>query len=300
MTRLLRIRRLSVASAALGASLLATGCGLGVEEAEQPGGPAGGGLEAAQALAPEPAGGQHSHEEMRTALEETIEGADLTDTDDWWESLRDLNRELQKLRVSPTDCKPFVTASALPVPSGALTAAADHAPRQTAIYSFENADAAQSYVNQELEGAEECDEHTVTRALEDGDVTADTALEEVEIRSGAEDALAVSSAMESAEETQWGLAVMLRHDSTVVGTSQVLEAAVGQDEAEEVVVELEAEAAAVLSAITGEEILVPEPEPEDEPDDEEDQDSAEADEEAEPQDDDESDADTDDDGADEG
>ena len=256
--------------------LLISGCGLGVEEAEQPGGPAGGGMEAAQASAPEPAGGQHSHEEMRTALEETTEGADLTDTDDWWESLRDLNRELQKLRVSPDDCKAFVTASALPVPSGALTAVADHPPRQTAIYSFEGDDEAQSYVSQELEGAEQCDEHTVTRALEDGDVAADTTLEEVEIRSGAEDVLAVSSVMESEEETQWGLAVMLRHDSTVVGTSQVLEAAVGQDEAEEIVVELEAEAAAVLSAVTGEELVVPEPEPEDD-DESADEDDAEED-----------------------
>lgn len=275
MIRLLRIRSLSVASAVLAVALLNSGCGLGVDEVDQPGdGPAENGMEAA--LAPEPAGSQHSHQQMRDALEETIEGADLTDTDDWWDSLRDLNRELQKLRVSPDDCKAFVTASALPVPSGALTAVADHPPRQTAIYSFEGDDEAQNYVSQELEGAEQCDEHTVTRALEDGDVAADTTLEEVEIRSGAEDASAVSSVMESEEETQWGLTVMLRQDSTVVGTSQALEAAVGQDEAEEVVVELEAEAASVLSALTGEELVVPEPEPEDD-DESADEDDAEED-----------------------
>lgn len=269
MKRLLSLRSLRVISAALAASVLISGCGLRLEEVDQPGDQPAGGMEAAQVLAPQPAGNQHSHEAMRAALEETLEGADLTDTDDWWESLRDLNRELQKLRVSPTDCKPFVTASAAPVPAGALTAVADHPPRQTAIYSFEGDEEAQSYLNQELEGAEECEEHTVTRTLEDGDITADTTLEDVTIRSGAEDALAVSSVMESQEQTQWGLAVMLRHGSTVVGASHALEAAAGQDEAEEIVVDLEAEAAAVLSAVTGEEIVLPEPEEDNDSDAEE-------------------------------
>lgn len=259
--------------------LLVSACGSDPEEeVEPPGaGPERDGVAAAQALAPEPAGDQHSHDQMRTALDSTIEGAEITDTDDWWDSLRDLQRELQKLRVSPTDCKPFVTASALPVPAGALIATADHAPRQTAIYSFEGEEEAHSYVNQELDGTEECEEHTVTRELDDGDVAAQTTLTDVEITSGAEDALALSSVLESEDETQWGLSVMLRYESSVVRAAQDLEEPLSEGEAEALAGELEAEAAAVLSEVTGEDIVVPDPEPEDDDDEDGGEDAGEGD-----------------------
>ncbi|WP_120005801.1 hypothetical protein [Nesterenkonia muleiensis] len=102
-------------------------------------GPLGGGsldqsVSDAQAEAPDPLGEQLSHEQMREALEGHTGGTSgtVTDTDDWWPHLRDLNRELQMLRVQPTDCKPYVTASALPVPAGALGALTEDGETQTA------------------------------------------------------------------------------------------------------------------------------------------------------------------------
>lgn len=261
-------RTLVATSSALSMALFLSACGTPLEEESEPaddGSGGGGGMDEVQAMAPEPAGDQHSHDQLRSALDETIDGADITDTDDWWASLRDLNRELQKLRVDPAECKSFVTASALPIPSGALAAIAEHDQRQTAVYSFEDAEEAQTSVDQEFEGAELCAEHTVTRELEDDEeLEAETALEKVEVRSGAEDALAVSHVLDAEGETQRGLTVLLRYGSTVVTAAQTLDEPLEESAEEELAIELEAEGAVVLSTLTGEEIIAPEPEPEDE------------------------------------
>lgn len=75
--------------------------------------------------APDPRGNQLSHEEMRETLEDHFDGAGLSDTDDYYPNLRDIETELQKLAVDPTDCKQYVVQSASPVPEGALIAHAD-------------------------------------------------------------------------------------------------------------------------------------------------------------------------------
>ncbi len=265
---------LAASASAFALTLLVSSCSEPVDQdpAQQQagGGPAGGGMAGAQARAPEPAGSQHSHDEMRSALETVIEDATITDTDDWWSSLRDINRELQKLQVAPTDCKAFVTASALPVPTGALAAIAENGSRRTAVHSFEDAEAAQLYVQNEADGVERCEEHTIIRELEENQVEAETTIEELEIRSGAEDALAVRRLTESEDGLQRDVAVVLRHSSTVVGTAESVEDPMDKDEAEELAVELEAEAARVLSELVGEEIVAPEPEPDDDEDDEDD------------------------------
>lgn len=250
-------------------ALLLSACGTTAQEEESGspgGGSAGGDMDQVEATAPQPAGDQHSHDQMREALEDSLEAAEITDTDDWWGSLRDLNRELQKLRVEPAECKSFVTASALPVPSGALTAIAQHDQRQTAVYSFEDPEEAQSYANQEAEGTQQCDGHTVTRELDDEQIETETALEEVELLSGAEDALAVSHAMEAEDETERGLTVLLRYGSTVVVNAATVGEPLEKEPREELAVDLEAQAATVLSTLTGEEITAPEPEPDDEED----------------------------------
>lgn len=75
--------------------------------------------------APDPRGSQLSHDDMREVLEEHYSAAGVTDTDDYYASLRDIETELQKLAVDPTDCKQYVVQSASPVPEGALIAHAD-------------------------------------------------------------------------------------------------------------------------------------------------------------------------------
>lgn len=75
--------------------------------------------------APDPRGSQLSHDDMREVLDEHYSGAGVTDTDDYYASLRDIETELQKLAVDPTDCKQYVVQSASPVPEGALIAHAD-------------------------------------------------------------------------------------------------------------------------------------------------------------------------------
>lgn len=231
-------------------------------------GPLGGGslgqsVSDTELAAPAPTGNQLSHEQMREALEEHASGT-ITDTDDWFPHLRDLSRELQMLRVRPTDCKPYVTSSALPVPTGALGALAEGDSAHTVIYTFTDSGSAESYLESEREGMELCEKHTVTRDLADTEVEATTELTELEVRSGAEDALAVRQVMETDGTAQSHLAVVLRQ-----GAHLVL-AAVPEDEGteEESIIEAEATAARILSDLVGEEITVPEPEPEEDDKDE--------------------------------
>lgn len=242
------------------AALVLTGCEADLEGEDGPlgGGSLEGSVAQAQAKAPEPVGEQLSHQQMRAALDEHVEGASITDTDDWWPHLRDLNRELQKLRVQPTDCKPYVTASALPVPSGSLVAMAEQGAGQSVVYSFEDAESAQEYVQAEVSGLDRCADHTVIRDLGEEEVRAETRLREVDVASGAESALAVRRAVESDDNAQLDLGVLLRQGAVVVAVLQPLD---DQDDDEESAIELVAEAAAILSELTGEEITAPEPEP---------------------------------------
>ncbi|KUG58839.1 hypothetical protein [Nesterenkonia jeotgali] len=106
--------------------LLLTSCG--ASTAEQAGTPAaepGTGGAGVQQQVPEPAGNQLSHDEMREQLESRYPDAALSDTEDYWAGLRDIETELQRLVVDPPECKQFVMRSALPVPAGALVAYAD-------------------------------------------------------------------------------------------------------------------------------------------------------------------------------
>lgn len=272
-------------------ALAVTGCEAELEDDDAPLG--GGSLDSsvaeAEVEAPDPRGQQLTHEEMAQALESTVDSAAITDTDDWWPNLRDLNRELQRLAVDPTDCKPYVTASALPAPLGALGALAESDDSQTLIYTFEDADAAQDYVDSERMGLERCQEHTVTRDLGDEEVEAATSLTELSVLTGAEDGFAVGREMEASDTTQRDLTVLLRHGPHTVLTAEPEDPDADQDEA---VAELEARAAEVLSEVVGEEILAPEPEPEDDQESESDEssdDEVESDEDDSPQDSDEDD-----------
>lgn len=106
--------------------LLLTSCG--ASTAEQAGTPAaepGTGGAGVQQQVPEPAGNQLSHDEMREQLQSRYPDAALSDTEDYWAGLRDIETELQRLVVDPPECKQFVMRSALPVPAGALVAYAD-------------------------------------------------------------------------------------------------------------------------------------------------------------------------------
>ncbi|TLP75792.1 hypothetical protein [Nesterenkonia sphaerica] len=269
-----RARRWGPAAlAALPLSVLAlAGCAAEVEADDSPlgGGPLDGSMAEAQAAAPDPRGQQLSHEEMQQALEDSLGRATITDTDDWWPTLRDLNRELQRLRVEPTDCKTYVTASALPVPPGALGVLAEMDESRTVVYTFTDAESAQEYVESEREGVEGCHEHTVTRDLGTEEVEAETTVTELRLRTGAEEGLAVRTVMEAPETVQRELTVLLRHGAHAVLASEPEDSEADQEEA---LVELEARAAAVLSAVVEEEILAPEPEPEPEPEpDDEDED----------------------------
>ncbi|RJN31910.1 hypothetical protein [Nesterenkonia natronophila] len=252
------------------------GCEADLETDDSPLG--GGSLDSsvaeAQAEAPEPIGQQLTHQEMREVLEETLAPATLTDTDDWWPNLRDLNRELQRLEVHPTDCKPYVTASALPVPPGALGALAETDDSRTVIYTFTDADSAQEYVDSERLGVERCAEHTVVRDLGEEELKAETAVTELRVRTGAEDGLAVGREMEAPETAQRDLTVLLRQGAHTVLASDPEDPEAEQEDA---LTDLEARAAEVLSALAGEEIVAPEPEPEDDADSDEEQDTDDAD-----------------------
>lgn len=224
---------------------------------------AGGGMSQVEAVAPDPQGSQYSHDEMRAAVESAVSPRTVSDTDDWWGSLRDINRELQKLRVEPSRCKSVVTASALPVPTGALTVSAAVESGSVFLHSFEDASAALSMIEAERQGARECDDHTVIRASGDDEFQAHTELGRLQVRSGAQDALAVRRVVDSDSETQRDVLVLIREGSVVAGASREIAEDLGEDERRDLVVELEAEAAAALSELLGEDITAPEPEPED-------------------------------------
>ncbi|GAB3842323.1 hypothetical protein [Nesterenkonia populi] len=252
---------------ALTAALMLASC---AEEPAGQDGEAGAGLpdgaptgqaEQTLATAPDPTGEQLDHEEMREALDTRVFGS-ITDTDDYWERIRDLNTELQRLAVDPNDCKPYVTASALPVPSSALAAFAEDDQQHTAIYTFPDADAAQAYMDNEQRGAGQCGEHTVTRELDSAQIEATTEIDEVEVLSAADASLGVRQEVSDADGAEHAIGVVLRHQAQVVAVSRSLSEPLDGEEAEESAVELEAEAAAILEDLTGADLEPPEPEPE--------------------------------------
>lgn len=116
----------AVSAVALAGLLALTACEADLPDQDGGSGAGGSGGQGFDELsAPDPRGSQLSHEDMREVLEEHLSGAGITDTDDYYASLREIETELQKLAVDPTDCKQYVVQSASPVPEGALIAHAD-------------------------------------------------------------------------------------------------------------------------------------------------------------------------------
>lgn len=263
---------------ALTAALLLTSClGEAPDEGEQdPANPDDlptGQAEETIATAPDPTGEQLDHSQMRDALEAHA-GGPITDSDEYWPHIRDINTELQRLAVDPNACKPYVTASALPIPSAALAAFAEDEDRQAAVYTFPDADAAQAYIDNEQRGTGQCSEHTVTRDMDGTEVEATTEIDEVEILSSADAHLALQQEVRDDDGTQHAIGVILRHQAQVVAITRPLSEPLSQDDAESAVVQLEAEAAAILEELTGADLEPPQPEPE-EDEDAEDEDTAE-------------------------
>ncbi|MDR5711122.1 hypothetical protein [Nesterenkonia flava] len=269
-------RTLALTTAAFVAALMLSSCDAEPEApAQELGGGPVNGTPQADPAAPAPSGSQLSHDRMREVLEE--HGASsTTDTDNYWADLRDLQRELHKLQVDPASCKQTVVSAALPVPDGALMAHTEE-PQELTVYTFQNAEAAAGYVELHSSALGSCSSYTVTRpgASEEGAAESSTDLERVEVRSGAQDALALQRTTTTGETSERALVVVLRYDSHVVSVSQEQEAALGEDEAEAAVVVLEAEAATILSELTGETIEAPEPEPEEDEEESSDDDGSE-------------------------
>ncbi|WP_156837172.1 hypothetical protein [Nesterenkonia alba] len=248
------------------AAVLLTACGPEPQQApeEISGGPAGQ-VEDMAVTAPDPTGEQLSHEELRSALESHTSG-DITDTDDYWEHQRELNTELQRLSVDPPQCKHHVVSSALPVPTSALAAFAVAETTETHAYTFPDASAAQGHLRNEEQGLGSCSEYTVTRDVDGQQTDSTTQIEEVELHTGAEQGIALQREVQT-EGSEYAVAVMLRQGAQIVAVIAEQEASLSDEEAADVVVDLQVQAAAILSELTGEEITVPEPEDDEENDD---------------------------------
>ncbi|MGJ9424846.1 hypothetical protein ACHABX_03260 [Nesterenkonia halotolerans] len=320
------------------AMVLLTGCETAtVEDSTEPAGDAGTSAGDSQAQAPEPTGNQLSHEDMRAQLEARYPEATLTDTDDYWSGLRDIETELQKLVVDPPECKQYVVRSAVPVPAGALVAFADGsgaaesgggeesgreaeepeasgsdsgadsgaavqlasteedsedganggdsdgeesssdsgedgnsedseqdgedseeepepvtvdlpAERQAVIYTFPDWRAADSHFTAEQDGLDECDSYTAQRSADDA-VETSTSIDRVDLSSDADAAYGITRRISSAGENEHSAAVTLRTGSHIVTVMVPLQDSLSEEEAEVAVVELEEEAADLLSSL---------------------------------------------------
>lgn len=318
--------------------VLLTGCETAtVEDSTEPAGDAGTSAGDSQAQAPEPTGNQLSHEDMRAQLEARYPEATLTDTDDYWSGLRDIETELQKLVVDPPECKQYVVRSAVPVPAGALVAFADGsgaaesgggeesgreaeepeasgsdsgadsgaavqlasteedsedganggdsdgeesssdsgedgnsedseqdgedseeepepvtvdlpAERQAVIYTFPDWRAADSHFTAEQDGLDECDSYTAQRSADDA-VETSTSIDRVDLSSDADAAYGITRRISSAGENEHSAAVTLRTGSHIVTVMVPLQDSLSEEEAEVAVVELEEEAADLLSSL---------------------------------------------------
>ncbi|GAB3187968.1 hypothetical protein [Nesterenkonia suensis] len=298
---------LALAVAACSALLL-VGCGEdpAIADRERGGGPIGDPGGEQQLRAPEPEGNQLPHEQMAEALEEHLPGATITDTDDVLPGLRDLETELQRLRVDPQECKQYVVQSASPLPDGALMVhAAGHGgsdaelpedpgedpgedsdaagprsgEREATTYSFVDWEAADAFLVGEQDGAERCESYTASRRAggEGDDLPAtEVELETVPVRTAADASLGMAQEMTADGDTSHVVAVMLRQGSQVLLIAEAAEEEPADEEREELVEELQEQAAAVLSALTGEDLTL-----EDEDEDEEDAEDAEDEDDAE-------------------
>lgn len=279
MSQFPRLRRLTLATTLVGLLSL-TACGVFEEHPNDPSGPNGGGVseEDFQASAPDPSGKQYSHDEMREALGSSTRGRQVSDTDDWWADLRDINRELQRLRVDPPACKSFLTAGSLPVPSGALVAMAVSGERETVIASFDHDNSAADFFSMQQEGLSECATHTLTRELSEGDIEVSTESEELEVTTEASEGLAMQRVVSTEGEADaYSVVVVLQEGSAVATAAAHASEDYSDDEAEETVQLLEDEAARVLGELIGEDLRQPEDESDEDDADSDDSDSEDAD-----------------------
>ncbi|MDZ5076129.1 hypothetical protein [Nesterenkonia sp. HG001] len=293
-----RRRRPSAVAVALAVSgvLMMAGCGddPAIADRDRGGGPIGDPGGDQQLRAPEPEGNQLSHEEMREALEEHFGEATITDTDDVLPGLRDLDTELQRLRVAPQECKQYVVESASPLPDGSLVAHAVQAGSvggsedsggsgdsedsedtgsgsvEATVYTFAEWESADALLSGEQDGVALCDTYTATRPSgeEDGEPpVTEVTVEEVSMSSAADASLGLTQELRADGATSHLVAVMLRHGSQVVLVAEAGAEAPEEDEVEDLVEQLQEQAAAVLSDLTGEDLAL-----EDEDDDDEDAD----------------------------
>ncbi|GAA1171862.1 hypothetical protein [Nesterenkonia xinjiangensis] len=297
-----RRRRPAAVAVALAVSgvLMMAGCGddPAIADRERGGGSIGDPGGNQQLRAPEPEGNQLSHEEMREALEEYFGEATITDTDDVLPGLRDLDTELQRLRVAPQECKQYVVESASPLPDGSLVAHAvqtgsaggsgdsedsgdsgdsgdSEASEDTGsgsveatVYTFADWESADALLSGEQDGVALCDTYTATRPSgeEDGEPpVTEVTVEEVSVSSAADASLGLTQELRADGATSHLVAVMLRHGSQVVLVAEA--GAEAPEEDEDLVEQLQEQAAAVLSDLTGEDLAL-----EDEDDDDEDAD----------------------------
>ncbi|MDO5493718.1 MAG: hypothetical protein Q4F53_08935 [Nesterenkonia sp.] len=268
--------------------------------------------------APEPAGDQKSQDEMAEVLREELDDPTVRTTDELLESLRDIETELRRLVVDPMECQAQVLSSGTPVPDGALVAsgvegrggeddsggepddesddesegdsedgveASEAAAEPGAeseltatFYSYQQAPAAEGYMQTELSGLESCDEYTVTRTVDEEELETEVVSELIEVETGADDALGRMLSAEDADGERHSLAVMVRHEAQIVTLVEPLEAPLDDDEAEDRAQQLQDRAAELLGALVDEDLEEPEddadeddaeddgPEPDDEDD----------------------------------
>ncbi|OSM43513.1 hypothetical protein [Nesterenkonia sp. PF2B19] len=318
-------RRRVVPVLAVGVALALTGCAddVAVRDSGGGGGAIGDPGGAQQLSAPEPEGSQLSHEEMREALESEFTGASITDTDDVLPGLRDLETELQRLRVNPQECKQYVVESASPLPDGALMAhaiqqadggsgdsdgdtdgdsdsdGADGA-REATVYSFTDWRSADAYLAGEEDGLQLCESYTVTRDVGgDESPSTEVGLELLSVGTAADAGLGLTQEMTVGDESTHLVAVALRQGSQIVLVAEAPNEEPEDDDVEDLVEDLQEQAAAVLSELTGDDLSLEEDEEDTDGDDEGDGDDGEGEEDSDGEDSDEgADADADEDSAD--
>lgn len=243
--------------------------------------------------APEPTGDQLSQQEMSEVLHEELDNPQIRTTDDLLESLRDVETELRRLEVDPMECQAQVLASGTPVPDGALVvsgteghaeedsedgseeeeagdgedAGAAELPERSltaTLYSYQQAPGAEGYMQTELSGLENCEEYTVTRTIDEEELETEVVSELVEVETGADEALARTLSAEEPHGERHSLAVMVRTEAQIITLVEPLEAALGEDEAEDRAQQLQDRAAEILGSLVDEDLETSEEDEEDE------------------------------------
>lgn len=243
--------------------------------------------------APEPTGDQLSQQEMSEVLQEELDNPQIRTTDDLLESLRDVETELRRLEVDPMECQAQVLASGTPVPDGALVvsgteghaeedsedgseeeeagdgedAGAAELPERSltaTLYSYQQAPGAEGYMQTELSGLENCEEYTVTRTIDEEELETEVVSELVEVETGADEALARTLSAEDPHGERHSLAVMVRTEAQIITLVEPLEAALGEDEAEDRAQQLQDRAAEILGSLVDEDLETSEEDEEDE------------------------------------